>query len=166
MLFQSTPRVNGATGRLVYIPSKTLISIHAPRERGDQLYIFSFYSIIRFQSTPRVNGATPTNTLQRCPTLFQSTPRVNGATRSGFTSTDMFNPFQSTPRVNGATALSLGLIPAFFTFQSTPPRERGDFRHRSFKRFQDISIHAPRERGDGYTPPIIRSGQYFNPRPA
>ena len=32
-VFQSTPRVNGATKPSLYIPHITCISIHAPRER-------------------------------------------------------------------------------------------------------------------------------------
>ena len=56
--FQSTPPARGATATRYCIPTRTLISIHAPREGGDLMVSRISASIFRFQSTPPARGAT------------------------------------------------------------------------------------------------------------
>ena len=102
--FQSTPPARGATydyinvktldgdfnprpprgGRrctVLHINTTSTISIHAPREGGDTLYLESQGRIILFQSTPPARGATRSNArLSELRKQFQSTPPARGAT--------------------------------------------------------------------------------------
>ena len=55
---------------------------------------------------------------------------------------------------------------ATMRFQSTPPREGGDRKDkRPLRVFIGISIHAPREGGDGANGGRSKWTLYFNPRP-
>ena len=57
-LFQSTPPARGATAPSVRSPTAFCISIHAPREGGDDRVATFGIADIRFQSTPPARGAT------------------------------------------------------------------------------------------------------------
>ena len=57
-LFQSTPPARGATVRIAALVSRTLISIHAPREGGDPHCSAIAAAMPGFQSTPPARGAT------------------------------------------------------------------------------------------------------------
>ena len=56
------------------------ISIHAPREGGDRVPSFSTVSRMSFQSTPPARGATTSRRYNICSYRFQSTPPARGAT--------------------------------------------------------------------------------------
>ena len=58
MIFQSTPPARGATTEFLDCRKHTNISIHAPREGGDNARLIPFLGINSFQSTPPARGAT------------------------------------------------------------------------------------------------------------
>ena len=102
------------------------ISIHAPREGGDEKASPMDSGILLFQSTPPARGATANNPLRDVDHIvFQSTPPARGATVGGVDA-------QAPPRGISIHA----------------PREGGDTGCRSILCYRRISIHAPREGGD------------------
>ena len=79
--FQSTPPARGATkGRFTSTGDTEVISIHAPREGGDQRIYHGQYRGGIFQSTPPARGATFAGRADEPPEPFQSTPPARGAT--------------------------------------------------------------------------------------
>ena len=56
------------------------ISIHAPREGGDQSRNGSTYGTFYFNPRPPRGGRRRSAHMQYAPTLFQSTPPARGAT--------------------------------------------------------------------------------------
>ena len=58
MKFQSTPPARGATDDFTQKFSQMIISIHAPREGGDDADMSGASTILQFQSTPPARGAT------------------------------------------------------------------------------------------------------------
>ena len=56
------------------------ISIHAPREGGDECSGYVFPDHKPFQSTPPARGATLLRWMVICLMIFQSTPPARGAT--------------------------------------------------------------------------------------
>ena len=120
-----------------------LISIHAPREGGDDLPAPGMPKYREFQSTPPARGATALTLMRfslddisihapreggdmmRLPLcalvlmIFQSTPPARGAT-VGKIVRDNSNKFQSTPPARGATAIWT-TCGGGSLFQSTPP---------------------------------------------
>ena len=146
------------------IAEKVIISIHAPPRGGATSDGLTTCSLHRFQSTPPARGATCWRgaSAYLCPYFNPRPPR--GGRRTQNASFGAFNLFQSTPPARGAT-ISLSIKHSIGLFQSTPPA-RGATRariplHPSF----GISIHAPREGGDGKTSSRRMSEKYFNPRP-
>ena len=148
--------------------------------RGGRLYML-LQSCTRygFQSTPPARGATPRP--DRCirpaqyfnprpprggrrppcltPTMtptFQSTPPARGATRPSTTLILRTYQFQSTPPARGATRNSIHRNNTQATISIHAPREGGDGQAQASQGDRRISIHAPREGGDctgtGYTP--------------
>ena len=103
ILFQSTPPARGATLSFSACSGLSLISIHAPREGGDQDELYNEQHHAKFQSTPPARGAT-LSLLSR-PRLyrFQSTPPARGATGNDDRRTPSKPIFQSTPPARGAT---------------------------------------------------------------
>ena len=105
--------------------------------------------------------------LRRGPVTYDFNPRPPRGGRLAITLSIVFLilGFQSTPPARGATMLWLKNLPPYRRFQSTPPA-RGATPMMLFQTLiLLISIHAPREGGDGggclrpwYTP-------NFNPRP-
>ena len=61
-------------------PTYLKISIHAPREGGDNHHINDSAELKKFQSTPPARGATIAPPISRMPIVFQSTPPARGAT--------------------------------------------------------------------------------------
>ena len=58
MIFQSTPPARGATTAEVQTRVGSIISIHAPREGGDEAILDYMVGEAQFQSTPPARGAT------------------------------------------------------------------------------------------------------------
>ena len=75
------PREGGdeVTGVIQVIPCT--ISIHAPREGGDEVQSDAGAEDKVFQSTPPARGATRRSCAGLCYEKFQSTPPARGATR-------------------------------------------------------------------------------------
>ena len=139
--FQSTPPARGATPIDGYDPVRSDISIHAPREGGDPIAAVSFGCRRYFNPRPPRGGRLLRRACYHISIGFQSTPPARGATAG--------SPVQLPDLV----------------FQSTPPaRGATDLRQR-YQRVQDISIHAPREGGDGAQTADNQWNRYFNPRP-
>ncbi len=102
---------------------------------------------------------------RRAPWTFQSTPPARGATRRRYSrpcSSPYFNP--RPPR--GGRQRRPKNFRRSTSFQSTPPARGATWWPRDgYAPETDISIHAPREGGDGGGDvPIIHKGN-FNPRP-
>ena len=104
-----------------------VISIHAPREGGDTYVGRIFRRDGVFQSTPPARGATPEPEPDPAPAEhFNPRPPRGGRRARLAPCTARVAPFQSTPPARGATTK----LDRWF-------RNIG------------ISIHAPREGGDG-----------------
>ena len=102
---------------------------------------------------------------RRAPWTFQSTPPARGATRRRYSrpcSSPYFNP--RPPR--GGRQRRPKNFRRSTSFQSTPPARGATWWPRDgYAPETDISLHAPREGGDGGGDvPIIHKGN-FNPRP-
>ena len=123
--FQSTPPARGATlpSFLSALPSS--ISIHAPREGGDQLRHQLVQERRDFNPRPPRGGRLKSAWSNLLTGIFQSTPPARGATSRPCRGLCATWAFQSTPPARGATEI---------TFCSPPTCK--------------ISIHAPREGGD------------------
>ena len=101
-----------------------MISIHAPREGGDDTSSRLAALTENFNPRPPRGGRPHSARLSFSPARFQSTPPARGAT----------------PQIREGIVLHV--------FQSTPPA-RGATQHIITHRgFRHISIHAPREGGD------------------
>ena len=166
MEFQSTPPARGATSKGQDRPKKQAISIHAPREGGDQQNTHSQQQDRLFQSTPPARGATILITgaiIQ--PITFQSTPPARGATFIDEVSLIWDNHFNPRPPRGGRRQPRVQLWSTGL-FQSTPPA-RGATQSQAAQPHAPgaISIHAPREGGDEYADPGCYSYGHFNPRP-
>ena len=101
------------------------ISIHAPREGGDNKQRAMDAWDKLFQSTPPARGATLLSKTTPCWTTY-------------------FNP--RPPRGGRPAAGSKAGV--FFQISIHAPREGGDAAYDGFTAAIDISIHAPREGGD------------------
>ena len=122
--FQSTPPARGATAGGIRGGDHTVISIHAPREGGDDTSSRLAALTENFNPRPPRGGRPHSARLSFSPARFQSTPPARGAT----------------PQIREGIVLHV--------FQSTPPA-RGATQHIITHRgFRHISIHAPREGGD------------------
>ena len=164
-MFQFTPLVRGATLDILY-QTINLVSIHAPRARGD--YELGWYvSSIEFQFTPLVRGATcrrgSANLLRR----FNSRPSCEGRPEAvldeAVVRVSIHAPrargdavaaiataateFQFTPLVRGAT-IAKRMITIITSFNSRPSCEGRLTPRRNLSKLI-VSIHAPRARGDG-----------------
>ena len=130
---------------LTHIP----ISIHAPREGGDRtLSVCSVWYWI-FQSTPPARGATaPADDFCEIEDISIHAPREGGDPGNRQISSVRVR-FQSTPPARGATSYSSAVSTPYSLFQSTPPARGATNGSVLFILGIDISIHAPREGGDG-----------------
>ena len=102
----------------------SVISIHAPREGGDEATQKGLTSAYISIHAPREGGDDTNGGFIAIHMLFQSTPPVRGATFLGH--------LQS-----AGTEISIHA-----------PREGGDIQKPDNMRLAGISIHAPREGGD------------------
>ena len=186
MIFQSTPPARGAT---VSEKSKIQlqgISIHAPREGGDNQQHKRASQTKRFQSTPPARGAT-----LHYPAIFKSyaisihAPREGGDLIHSILATPQ-NDFNPRPPRGGRRKTVLHGIRINLISIHAPreggddsgigpldkrlisihaPREGGDPAAAAELAAEAISIHAPREGGDCGWYPWRRSHRDFNPRP-
>ena len=129
--FQSTPPARGATLSDALSCKVTQISIHAPREGGDDRSPRGALYSRKFQSTPPARGATASASTASRPRAFQSTPPARGATppaRPRCSPRRYFNP--RPPRGGRLCVISLPLI--YHSFQSTPPARGATAKMHSF----------------------------------
>ena len=168
-------------------PAPRSISIHAPREGGDDhghrwYHRFRYFnprpprggrrlalmiSPIKklFQSTPPARGATSCfGVIPVIPTIFQSTPPARGATRPPPAHSRRTHYFNPRPPRGGRRAPQAYTAPAT-AFQSTPPARGATRPVAGDAPGHGISIHAPREGGDTRRTGICWELIHFNPRP-
>ena len=147
--FQSTPPARGATPVRCHQEVDRHISIHAPREGGDYLYVYLPRTPQTFQSTPPARGAT--SSLQsRCQPIHISihAPREGGDHGVLFFMFPRLHISIHAPR-EGGDSPSVSNAPPPMQFQSTPPARGATAKqHSCIASFGFISIHAPREGGD------------------
>ena len=142
-IFQSTPPARGATLRSGLLRRAASISIHAPREGGDEVISGDILgrAIISIHA-PREGGDGSFILVVACSSLFQSTPPARGATFACNAGLQLLHDFNPRPPRGGRHKNKFIRV-NIFLFQSTPPA-----------------------RGATYTAPSRRSGRrYFNPRP-
>ena len=131
--FQSTPPARGATINRLSLFVVASISIHAPREGGDDC---RYYSVCiqrkeAFQSTPPARGATPHCKRQLGLVVISiHAPREGGDIENQQRHIDALI-FQSTPPARGATENQQRHIDALI-FQSTPPARGATAKMHSF----------------------------------
>ena len=171
LVFQSTPPARGATaGHYLTVPAQ-VISIHAPREGGDMGASRSARALKNFNPRPPRGGRQDCLVPCPCPAYFNPRPPRGGrlifashlcmghfisihAPREGGDGVDLpnavllryFNP--RPPR--GGRLVAAMRDDTRVIFQSTPPARGGDAPSHSVAIIVRISIHAPREGGDGY----------------
>ena len=142
-IFQSTPPARGATRDCQLAGGAGPISIHAPREGGDEGNDVRAAMLLIFQSTPPREGGDFVGVMLA--------PRVMR--------------FQSTPPARGATVHFASHNLYLLNFNPRPPRGGRRLMFRPLAVLMWISIHAPREGGDISTFFQRSSDPYFNPRP-
>ena len=122
-IFQSTPPARGATAasrRLWYVLNS--ISIHAPREGGDDDLYDCNYLMFQFQSTPPARGATAwSNLLTGMSNISIHAPREGGDAGQRHKH-HVVVVFQSTPPARGATWRASGRRCPAPDFNPRPPR--------------------------------------------
>ena len=164
VIFQSTPPARGATGATQKGLTSAAISIHAPREGGDCLFVSLSRTLNHFNPRPPRGGRRCEIVSRLAVSEFQSTPPARGATTKGVA--DMAcNLFQSTPPARGATLRPPRRAGQRPDFNPRPPRGGRQQVFCKLAFVGDISIHAPREGGDGAFSQYRESHRYFNPRP-
>ena len=184
-IFQSTLLVRGATYREFLRLSSIAISIHAPRERSDNIagcqgggsadfnprssweerHLIKVHNIICpiFQSTLLVRGATRHLRRYMIISVFQSTLLVRGATFAVFTYAIMtvyFNPRSSWEERHIVTIIIIFIR----HFNPRSSWEERQVMLNDIDRIKAISIHAPRERSDLNNAISNDITDNFNPR--
>ena len=140
--FQSTPPARGATTAYRRCLQNRHISIHAPREGGDDKRIMAALGIKNFNPRPPRGGRRLLIHRPRSLKEFQSTPPARGATNR--TRSEMhLTIFQSTPPARGATQHSGQRQAAVRYFNPRPPRGGRPYHIRIRYNITKISIHAP-----------------------
>ena len=185
--FQSTPPARGATEHRRQITNGIGISIHAPREGGDDSSADSAAKAFLFQSTPPARGATGTkNRCRQDAKNFNPRPPRGGRLLSKFTVNQNYNFNPRPPRGGrhvcgpyffGGMVISIhapregGDISSWKSdidkqrFQSTPPARGATSSTGNPSNNSPISIHAPREGGDFLGKFTVNQNYNFNPRP-
>ena len=162
--FNPRPR-EGGERRRVRIPQALCdISIHAPREGGDGPERRRHGTRPKFQSTPPARGAT--DDLDDSPSgacISIHAPR-EGGDQKGALSCAVAIYFNPRPPRGGRPRQKKSTVP-YPLFQSTPPARGATFAGVGVPEVFDISIHAPREGGDGYESGPQGLYHNFNPRP-
>ena len=124
------------------------ISIHAPREGGDDETGHLILSYTGFQSTPPARGATPKwASGEQDDNDFNPRPPRGGRPCSGsrVSRTSNFNP---RPPRGGRLSRCHFCSLRFYDFNPRPPRGGRPQAHGTAPPILLISIHAPREGGD------------------
>ena len=169
--FQSTPPARGATVWAPLSEDDTAISIHAPREGGDLLRPHTRPENCDFNPRPPRGGRLKMGGLSVIRRNFNPRPprggrpfrRSNANTSSGISihapreGGDMTElrisftqqSFQSTPPARGATNGYVTIISVSYNFNPRPPRGGRQAFVQLYSEKENISIHAPREGGDG-----------------
>ena len=147
--FLSTPSARRATARSLARTARTIISIHALREEGDQEALAGKGISNQFLSTPSARRATCQPESGRCPAgRFLSTPSARRATPCQLQQPPQVVIFLSTPSARRATLQRLRRNDQAAHFYPRPPRGgRREFQNPEI-RAEYISIHALREEGD------------------
>ena len=143
--FQLTPSARRATVQRGLAGGRTIISIHALREEGDELNQKTAIFPLRFQSTPSARRATPALSVDTAGNLYFNPrpPRGGRRTMSGFKSTTslisihalreegdsatimlqkLLKLFQSTLSVGRATTVGVVVVPVVVDFNPRSPR--------------------------------------------
>ena len=124
--------------------SRSPISIHAPREGGDDIQHGAVLGVHQFQSTrPAADDR------------FQSTPPARGATVGRLAQNPRRRYFNPRPP-RGGRLEGAGCAAVYRDFNPRPPRGGRPQAGRTAATITRISIHAPREGGDFITaaPPM------------
>ena len=147
--FLSTPSARRATARSLARTARTIISIHALREEGDQEALAGKGISNQFLSTPSARRATCQPESGRCPAgRFLSTPSARRATPCQLQQPPQVVIFLSTPSARRATLQRLRRNDQAAHFYPRPPRG-GRLEHKpEIPVPEAISIHALREEGD------------------
>ena len=119
--FQSTPPARGATSLGIGMTYSILISIHAPREGGDNQQIDPCGLHGYFNPRPPRGGRPPFLFTMPGNGGFQSTPPARGATFIFLLSIDKLNISIHAPREGGDSAVALG-TQIGVDFNPRPPR--------------------------------------------
>ena len=149
-IFQSTPLVGGATGLAALLDGVGLISIHAPRGRGDCSSLPCLSSFLYFNPRPSWEGRRRENVDVEAAMKFQSTPLVGGATHHGAHVLAGQSISIHAPRGRGDNLVHWKKSHTIISIHA--PRGRGDKVGRNWLIDSEISIHAPRGRGDRPSP--------------
>ena len=146
--FQSTPPARGATNNNTIAMTKLYISIHAPREGGDDVQAIIFDEFIPISiHAPREGGDCYNMCHGRYPMISIHAPREGGDRKVSSPIIGHIR-FQSTPPARGAT-WQFCSVPQFRkNFNPRPPRGGRQCYNMCHGRYPMISIHAPREGGD------------------
>ena len=140
--FNPRPPRGGRLERLVEQYMVRIISIHAPREGGDQPVRILSDLLRGFQSTPPARGAT----IWKMFLCHRDRISIHA------------------PREGGDTMFSVVRRSAVY-FNPRPPRGGRLFNCHNHFCYAGISIHAPREGGDRRDRCAVATAWYFNPRP-
>ena len=163
-IFQSTPPARGATpGRPVTL--KIIGNFNPRPPRGGRHALDRNGSILLYISihAPREGGDSSSSSSKPRSLYFNPRPPRGGRHESRIRPcvNENFNPRPprgGRPCTHGAGRLKGG-------FQSTPPARGATKSRRNHSKKLNISIHAPREGGDGVSVCRFAISCYFNPRP-
>ena len=164
--FQSTPPARGATRRRYSRPCSSPYFNPRPPRGGRQRRPKNFRRSTSFQSTPPARGATPgIRPLRHSIADFNPRPPRGGRRYPGRPAGGAGN-FNPRPPRGGRQHKATYKAVTSSNFNPRPPRGgRLGWLPDVVKGRKTISIHAPREGGDGGGDvPIIHKGN-FNPRP-
>ena len=132
--FQSTPPARGATAKCKRYADRWDISIHAPREGGDDFKGGLLKKVCNFNPRPPRGGRQGWETRWKDEQKFQSTPPARGATGHAALGKILGYISIHAPREGGDAACSTA-APSSAGFQSTPPARGATSRW--IHRFQD-----------------------------
>ena len=141
-----------------------VISIHAPREGGRPNRLLSSFPCRHFNPRPPRGGRQGLVEAYAGIKIFQSTPPARGATHTYTSRPQTANHFNPHPprggRLSRCTAAPTGGY-----FNPRPPRGGRQYYLCQACHTRSISIHAPREGGDGDQGRRRCAVLNFNPRP-
>ena len=170
LLFQSTPPARGATGDVwckyhwdreisIHAPREGgddrcrrglspagTISIHAPREGGDRFRRHVLQTVCDFNPRPPRGGRLQTAQLITQPALFQSTPPARGATPVKIHITTCLSISIHAPREGGDVVCRIA-DHSSGRFQSTPPARGATLTERMSRQEIIIFQSTPPARG-------------------